>query len=142
MLRTDYADDIPASGVTKRSYTMTDNGDGSVSFNDVTDYQSRGDTFGAADINATNVAVNKCVEYATGTLAAETTSVTINAPSGQNEFFFDGGHIEVYVPQNKVQDLVVASTSITLASGSTPSSCTVTFSSSVLDDSIIHVYCK
>lgn len=142
MLKTNYVDDIPAAGVTKRSYAMTDNGDGSVSFTDVTDYQSRGDSFGAADINATNVAVNKCVEYATGTLAANETSVTINAPSGQPDFFFNGGHLEVYVPGSKVQNLVVSATTITPKSGSTPSSCTITFSSSVNTASQIDVYCK
>lgn len=131
MLKTDYVDDIPASGVTKRSYTMTENGDGSVSFTDVTDYQTRGDTFGAADINATNVAVNKCTEYATGTLAANATSVTLTS-----NIFFDGGHVEVYVPAGKVQDLVVSNVVVT------DGSATITFSSSVNTASRIDAYCK
>ena len=55
-LKTDYKDDIPVSE--RRKYQMVDNGDGTVSFVDVTEYSQEGDTFGAADINATNEAVN------------------------------------------------------------------------------------
>ena len=131
MLRTNYVDDVPASGVTNRKYTMTDNGDNTVSFTDVTTYQVQGDTFGAADINATNEAVNKCVEYATGTLSANATSVTI-----ESDIFFDGGHVEVYVPAGKVQDLVVSNVVVT------DGSATITFSSSVDTASRIDAYCK
>ena len=141
MLRTDYKDDVLQAGQTQRKYLMTQSG-GYSYFSDETTYQVTGDVFGAAVINATNAAVNKCVECATGTLSANATVVTIEAPSGQPNFFFDGGHIEVYVPQSKVQDLVVAGTVITPASGGTASRCTVTFSSSVDSASQIDVYCK
>ena len=57
-LKTDYKDDIIATG-TQRKYTQTTNSDGTVSFTDSTEYQQTGDTFGAKDINATNIEVNK-----------------------------------------------------------------------------------
>ena len=57
-LRTDYKDDILSSG-NLRKYKMINNGDGTVSFQDVTVYQQTGDTFGAGDINNTNQAVNE-----------------------------------------------------------------------------------
>ena len=141
MLRTDYKDDILQEGQTQRKYTMTTSG-GYSYFTDATAYSQVGDVFGAAVINATNAAVNKCVEYASGTLVAGQVTLTVHAPNGSPGFFFDGGHVEVYVPSDKVQDLVVASTSITPQSGSTPSKCVVTFSSSVNSDSTIDVYCK
>ena len=62
LLKTDYKDDIlPASSV-KRKYNLETNSDGTVSFNDVTEYQQTGDTFGAADINKTNEMVNKSLQ--------------------------------------------------------------------------------
>lgn len=57
-LKTNYQDDVLNTDVnTKRKYNMTSNSDGTVSFEDVTDYDTEGDTFGAADINSTNAAV-------------------------------------------------------------------------------------
>ncbi len=54
-LKTDYKDDV-LSG--ERKYVIVDNGDGTVSFRDVTQYTQVGDSFGALDINNTNEAVN------------------------------------------------------------------------------------
>lgn len=61
-LKTNYKDDIPISDL--RKYQMRDNGDGTVSFVDVTEYEQEGDTFGAGDINATNQAVNEKLDSA------------------------------------------------------------------------------
>jgi len=141
MLRTDYKDDVLQAGQTQRKYLMTQSG-GYTYFSDETTYQVTGDVFGAAVINETNAAVNKCVECVSGTLSPNVTSLTVYAPNDRPDFFFDGGHVEVYVPQSKVQDLVVAGTSITPASGGNRSSCTVTFSSSVESASQIDLYCK
>ena len=58
-LRTNYKDDILSGD---RKYRMITNSDGTVSFQDVTDYTQEGDTFGALDINATNTAVNALQE--------------------------------------------------------------------------------
>lgn len=53
---------------------MTDNGDGSVSFEDVTNYSQVGDSFGAADINETNTAINGITISHFGTASASTYS--------------------------------------------------------------------
>ena len=60
MLKTDYKDDV-FSG--QRKYTITDNGDNTVSITDVTTYSQVGDDFEADDINATNEAVNDLTSY-------------------------------------------------------------------------------
>ena len=58
-LKTNYKDDILAQSNTKRKYEQISNSDGSVSFDDVTDYSQEGDSFSASDINETNGAINK-----------------------------------------------------------------------------------
>ena len=58
-LRTDYRDDVLDTSVnTKRKFNMITNSDGTVSFEDVTEYAQNGDVFGATDINSVNEAVN------------------------------------------------------------------------------------
>lgn len=54
-LRTDYQDDVFTGS---RKYHMIDNGDGTVSFEDVTQYTQQGDTYGAAQINEVNTILN------------------------------------------------------------------------------------
>lgn len=54
-LKTDYKNDI-FTGM--RKYNKIDNVDGTMSLEDVTEYQTTGDIYAAADINATNQAVN------------------------------------------------------------------------------------
>lgn len=68
-LKTDYKDDIIASGTT-RKYTMINNSDGTISLTDATEYQQEGDNFGGRDINETNVAVNRLNHVAEVTLTA------------------------------------------------------------------------
>lgn len=58
-LKENYKDDILDVSVnTKRKYRMTENQDGTVSFDDETVYTQEGDSFGASDMNATNTKVN------------------------------------------------------------------------------------
>lgn len=58
-LKENYKDDILDVSVnTKRKYRMTENADGTVSFDDETEYTQEGDSFGASDMNATNSKVN------------------------------------------------------------------------------------
>lgn len=58
-LKTDYKDDVlDTSKNTQRKYRMIQNVDGTVSFEDVTDYSLVGDSFGALDVNTINIAVN------------------------------------------------------------------------------------
>lgn len=54
-LKTDYKDYV-ADGA--RKYRLTANADGTTGIEDATAYAQQGDRFGAADINATNTAVN------------------------------------------------------------------------------------
>lgn len=71
ILKTNYKDDILASGTTVRKYTQVTNSDGTVSFTDATEYQQEGDTFGANDINSTNAEVNRSKNIAPVTLLAD-----------------------------------------------------------------------
>lgn len=57
-LKTDYKDAVPASG-TARKYKMVDNGDGTVSFQDVTTYSQAGDKAQASVFNGIGTEVNK-----------------------------------------------------------------------------------
>ena len=58
-LKTNYKDDVlDTSKNEKRKFMMIQNEDGTVSFEDVTEYTQVGDTFGAADINKTNEGIN------------------------------------------------------------------------------------
>ena len=54
-LKTNYKNDM-FSG--KRKYQVTENSDGTISLDDVTEYVQNGDVFSADDINKTNTAVN------------------------------------------------------------------------------------
>lgn len=59
-LKTNYVDDILNTNKnTKRRYNMIQNSDGTVSFEDVTDYKQVGDSFGSADVNSQNKEINK-----------------------------------------------------------------------------------
>lgn len=61
-LKTDYKDDVFSGD---RKYQKKDNSDGTISLVDKTAYSQKGDTFSAADINATNKAVNSLSAVAT-----------------------------------------------------------------------------
>mgnify|MGYP006924872322 FL=1 len=62
-LPVNFKDDVLASAMGgKRRYNMIQNNDGTVSFEDVTTYTQVGSTFGAAQINATNEAVNNAAD--------------------------------------------------------------------------------
>lgn len=59
-LKTNYKDDVlDTSKNEKRKFRMIQNDDGTVSFEDATEYTQQGDNFGAADINATNAKINE-----------------------------------------------------------------------------------
>ncbi len=55
-LKTDYKDDAYEG---KRKYLLIDNGDGTYSLDDVTDYKVIGDFFNSYDINITNATINQ-----------------------------------------------------------------------------------
>ena len=58
-LPVNFKDDILAATNQKRKYNLIQNDDGTVSFEDATEYQQTGSDFGAGQINATNNAINK-----------------------------------------------------------------------------------
>lgn len=59
-LPTNYQDDILSGSMEgKRQYNMIQNANGTVSFEDVTDYSQEGSLFGASQMNNTNREVNK-----------------------------------------------------------------------------------
>lgn len=55
-LKTDYKDAVYTGS---KKYTITDNGDGTSTIDDVTVYEQEGTKFGAKDVNSTNEEVNK-----------------------------------------------------------------------------------
>ena len=55
-LKTDYQD---YTYVGNKKFNLINNSDGTVSLEDVTDYEIEGDDFGSNDINATNQRVNE-----------------------------------------------------------------------------------
>lgn len=61
-LKTDYKDYEFQQGETLRRYRMIENDDGTISLEDVTQYEVIGDDYSANDANATNVEVNKNAE--------------------------------------------------------------------------------
>lgn len=64
-LPVNFQDDILASSMSgKRRYNLIQNSDGTVSLEDVTDYTQVGSNFGAAQMNATNQAVNESADKA------------------------------------------------------------------------------
>ena len=91
LLRTDYKDDILNTDVnTKRKYRMVQNDDGTVSFEDMTEYAQVGDSFGAADINKTNLAIDELNKALGSTLewkkvATVTGKTPIELPTKYNE---------------------------------------------------------
>ena len=55
-LKTNYKNDVFSGN---RKYNLINNSDGTVSLEDVTEYQQVGDIFNADDINSTNAKVNE-----------------------------------------------------------------------------------
>lgn len=62
ILPTNFKNDVLPSGTENRKYHMINNDDGTVSFEDVTEYSQEGDLFGASQINAMNSAINQSVD--------------------------------------------------------------------------------
>lgn len=94
-LKTTYKDDLLDTSVNeKRKYNMIQNSDGTVSFEDVTTYSQIGDSFGAADINATNKKVNEVNSNLNGF-----SFDTVNDQAGyykDGQFYpFDSGELEL-----------------------------------------------
>lgn len=62
-LKENYLDDILDTSVnSQRKYKMITNSDGTISFEDMTEYLQNGDSFGSADVNAITKVVNELIE--------------------------------------------------------------------------------
>lgn len=85
-LRTDYVDDMFSGN---RKYEMIDNGDGTYSFNDVTEYSQVGSAYGAAQVNACNDAINKLSSCMIKTLVAGATTLTFTNSAFQSNTLFE-----------------------------------------------------
>ena len=85
-LKTNYKDDV-FSG--RRKYRMINNADGTVSFEDVTEYSQVGYTFGAADINATNLNIENTMLEHSGT-ASSTSDRSQRLKVGIRAYDIDG----------------------------------------------------
>jgi len=55
-LKTDYKDSVY---IGKKKYRIITNSDGTISFEDVTEYSEIGDDFGATDVNGITTAINE-----------------------------------------------------------------------------------
>lgn len=98
-LKTNYKDDVlDTSKNEKRKFRMIQNDDGTVSFEDATEYTQQGDNFGAADINATNAKINEQSQSLTNILdfttcdklaqTASTTDINIALDKNINDYKF------------------------------------------------------
>ena len=99
-LRTDYKDDIFTGN---RKYLQIANYDGSISFEDVTDYEQEGDYFGSGQINETNEAINNLYKYFDylETTITLSTSVSVNA-TFSNAAITTSSVIDVYTTDPKL----------------------------------------
>lgn len=88
-LKTDYKDAVYTGN---RKYTQTNNTDGTVSLLDTTAYSTEGDAFGAADINATNSAVNANSDSISALQAQINTTVKQITLSADGWHSADGHH--------------------------------------------------
>jgi len=75
-LKVNYKNDILASSMGgKRQYNMINNQNGTVSFEDVTEYDQVGDTLSAGDMNNTNAEINGMTRVIISSTAPSDTSV-------------------------------------------------------------------
>lgn len=91
-LKTDYKDDIFSGD---RKYAQIDNGDGTVSFTDETEYDQVGDSFGATQINEINGKINS-IDTSIGTINTNISNINTSINNLNSEltasgtkFYFD-----------------------------------------------------
>lgn len=114
-LPTNYKDDMFEGS---RKYRMTDNGDGTVSFTDETNYLQHGSYYGAAEVNTINGAINDINAFIGKKLAAQTLT------AGQTSLTFTDASITTTSTIEPYTDKwLVSPISITVNSGS----CVLTF---------------
>lgn len=94
-VKNDYKNFVPP--LSGRKFKITDNGDGTVSIEDVTEYAQVGDIWGAGDANAFAEAVNSLNNARVQTYNAPYTILasgwTENATAGRKEYKVESGAI-------------------------------------------------
>lgn len=77
--RTDYKNDkLLVAENTKRKYKVTENSDGTVSLEDVTSYEVKGDSFGADEVNAIHEELNSTSEKIEEAVSTINQSLTLD----------------------------------------------------------------
>lgn len=112
---TNYKDDMFEGS---RKYRMTDNGDGTVSFTDETNYLQHGSYYGAAEVNAVNGELNTINAFIGKKLAAKTLSAGSTSITFTDSSITTTSTIEPYTDK-----WLVSPITISVSSGS----CTLTF---------------
>ena len=105
VLPTDFKDDILAESMSgKRRYRIIQNTDGTVSLDDVTDYEQVGSTFGAKQVNDMSSAVNSIEDVkAANNCTTTEPGFVLDARQGKtlmdksNELSRDLGRVRIYV---------------------------------------------
>ena len=100
-LKTDYKDDVFSGN---RKYNMITNDDGTISFEDVTEYEQTGDTYGAGQINNVNNTVNSLFNFMEATLKAGKTTLTFTNEnfSDSTIFRFYNNGIDTYIKEKSL----------------------------------------
>lgn len=105
-LKTNYKDDVlDTSKNEKRKFRMIQNDDGTVSFDDATEYTQQGDAFGAADINATNAKINEQSQSLTELFIFENIKILSDYFTGSvklldSRAYREGNHVRIEVRFN------------------------------------------
>lgn len=80
-LKTNYKSDVLGSGVTARHYKVMNGSTvvhADVTLSDITTYSTKGDTFGATDLNAITTQINNLATVISVSVTATATSATIS----------------------------------------------------------------
>lgn len=92
-LRTNYKDDVFSGN---RKYTQINNGDGTISFTDQTNYSQVGDSFGATQINeidgkinSHDTSINSINSYIDNTMIPNITTLNNQLTCNTTSFYFD-----------------------------------------------------
>ena len=112
-LPTDYVDAQLKSGETLKKYNQIDNDDGTVSFQDVTEYEVVGSKHTAAAVNAQNKIINELNPTVyTATLSANATEVSFTdvTVSDDSKLFLYGKDTIVHYTDISISDTTVTYT--------------------------------
>lgn len=104
---TNYKDDMFEG---RRKYRMIDNNDGTYSFEDVTNYLQKGDYYGAAEVNATNGAINDINTFIGKKLPTQTLAINATTLTFQDSSILVSSTIEVFTDKWGVSPLSITTT--------------------------------